>query len=367
MNFQECKDVLAQLDRSCIANAPPIWLGIGKNRIKVLCAEPLNSELRRYFRHAIAEPGPTDAVVEVLEGQNLMSSPEWVNWARDPGKTGRKDAIHDLEDGRLVGKVRTGVTFLQSPQAIIAFGPCAQNSNQIVNFINTQFLNMSLRDGWQICHAAAITNGTQTLAIAGLSGGGKSTSVLRLMELSALKFMTNDRLLARAGQPFPDALGIPKEPRINPGTILHNPRLRGMLSEQRLAELSEMAGDDLWHLEEKYDLIISDVFGAGRVQYDAPLTDFWVLNWNRESTEATRLIDVDLSTRPDLLSAIMKSPGPFYQKTDGSFSRDTDQCSEADYLQALQGVRAREVTGRIDFDTIFEEGKALFETGGQDQ
>lgn len=360
MSLVSCNDVLAQLDRSRIADAAPIWLGLGGMRIRLVCTDPLNMELRRYFRHVIAEPGPVDATVEVLEGQTLATDPDWVDWAREPGKSGRKDVICDLQDGRLVGKVRTGVTFLQSPGAIIAFGPCARNPNQIVNFVNTQFLNMSLRDGWQICHAAAVTDHTRTLAIAGMSGGGKSTSVLRLMDLPTLAFVTNDRLLARAGRPVPAALGIPKEPRINPGTILHNPRLHGMLDAHRLTALSELPTEELWQLEEKHDLIVADFYGADRVSHAAALTDFWVLNWHRNSADPTRLNDVDLAARPDLLGAIMKSPGPFYQKPGGAFLADDEPCSAAGYLEALQGVRVREITGGVDFDRVFAEGVALF-------
>lgn len=360
MSIQTCANVLKQLDRSVVSDAEPIWLGIGHMRVKLLCAAPLHNELRQYYREALVGEGPADAVVEVLDGQTLASPPNWRDWAREPGKTGRKDAIFDLEDARLIYKVRTGVTFVQSPDAAIAFGSCGAYPNQVVNFVNTQFLNIALRAGWQICHAAAVTDGSKTLAIAGLSGGGKSTSVLRLMDMPQMRFVTNDRLLVRAGQPFPQGLGIPKEPRINPGTILHNARLHKMLTPQRLSELSEMPVDALWQLEEKHDLIISEIYGPERVRYNAQLTDFWVLNWSRDAAEETRLVEVDLADRPDLLSAIMKSAGPFYQKPGGDFLQDHEACSAPEYLEALSGVQVHEVTGRVDFDALSRFGKRLF-------
>lgn len=364
MSLRSTEQVLALLDRGQVREVPPIWLGLGDLRLKLLCAEPLHSVLHRYYAPALAGAGQADAVVEVLDGQTPDAEFEWLNWAREPGKTGRKDAIHDLEDGRLVHKIRTGVTFLQSEDAAIAFGPCADHPNQVVNFVNSQFLNISLRRGWQICHAAAVTGSGRTLAVAGLSGGGKSTTVLRLMELSQLSFVTNDRLLVRGGRPYPDCLGIPKEPRINPGTILHNPRLHGLLNEERRAELSRMPQQELWQLEEKHDLVVADVFGADRVRYEAELTDFWVLNWRREDKRPTTLVEVDLADRPDLLGAIMKSAGPFYQKPDGRFLRDDEPCIAVDYLKALSGVHVREVTGRIDFDALYTEGRALFGQNG---
>lgn len=364
MTPRTCSDILGQLDRSVVADAEPIWIGVGRIRVKLLCNAPLFDQLKQYYRDALVPPGVADATVEVLDGQTLTTPPEYVDWAREPGKTGRKDAIFDLCDGRLVNKVRTGVTFLQSPEASIAFGPCAQHPNQVVNFVNTQILNIGLRGRWQICHAAAITDGKRSLAIAGLSGGGKSTSALRIMDIPGTSFVTNDRLLVRAGRPYPQALGIPKEPRINPGTILHNPRLRKMLDDERLAELARMPVDDLWRLEEKHDLIVSEIYGPDRVRYEAQLTDFWVLNWSRDSKDATRLVEVDIAKRPDLLSAIMKSAGPFYQKPSGDFLKDDEPTIAPDYLDALSGVQIREITGRVDFDALAGFGRALFSSQG---
>ena len=229
-----------------------------------------------------------------------------------------------------------------------------------MNFINSQILNAAQQDGWQLCHAAAVTGQGRTLAISGLSGGGKSTSVLRMMDLEGTRFVSNDRLLVRAGDP-PRCLGIPKQPRINPGTILGNPRLHALINPDRRAELLAMPPDALWSLEDKHDLMIGQVYGPGRVRFDAPLTDFWVLNWDRGSDLPTRVDQVDLATRPDLLTAIMKSPGPFYQHPDGHFEPNGAAPVPGPYLDALSGVRVSEVTGRVDFDVLAAQGRVLFD------
>ncbi|MDV7145320.1 HprK-related kinase B [Tropicimonas sp. TH_r6] len=359
MSLTCVKDALKKLDFSTLSTIKPLYLQVGPLRARIDCLDPLRAELETYFEDALAGPGPVDSHVEVLDGQALTPAPDWIDWAREPGKTGRKDAIFDLADGRLVHKVRTGVTFLQSPERAVAFGPCATHPNQVINFVNTQFLNICQRGGWQICHAAALTNGSTGLAIAGLSGGGKSTAVLRMMELDGTAYVSNDRLLLRAGQP-PTALGIPKLPRINPGTILHNPRLAPMLGEARRAELAALPQDALWKLEEKHDLSISRIYGPGRVQFETGLTHFWVLNWSRDSEAPTKLRRVEIATRPDLLGAIMKSPGPFYRKSDGSFLTDSEHPEPAGYLAALVGIEIFEVSGGIDFGALFAEGQALF-------
>ncbi|MEJ8475699.1 HprK-related kinase B [Roseibium algae] len=348
-----------QPDQVCRASAA-LHIEVGEIVIAICgAAGDLHAELTRYFRHILVPARAPSITVHVLEGQTLPNTLAWSDWSREAGKTGRKDAIFDLTDARLVHKVRTGMTFLQSAPWNIAFGPCLENPNQIINFINTQILSHYIREGWVLGHAAAVTTGHKTLAIAGLSGGGKSTTMLRLMDLEAVCYVTNDRLLIENTTAQPRALGIPKLPRINPGTILNNPRLQGILPVDRKAKLKSLSSDEIWTLEDKYDVMIDDVFGEGRIQHHGPLTDFWVLNWSRHSDQSTKVSDVAIADRPDLLSAIMKSPGPFFQRQDGTFWQDRTALDPASYLTALSGVRVQEVSGRIDFDALYAIGADL--------
>ena len=57
----------------------------------------------------------------------------------------------------------------------------------------------------------------------------------------------------------------------------------------------------------------------------------------------------------------MKSPGPFYQYTDGTFHSDTAVFDEQAYLDALEGVTIYEVTGRVDFDNVGKQLEQLLE------
>ncbi|UES49470.1 HprK-related kinase B [Roseibium aggregatum] len=341
-------------------NCDPVCLTVGGHVVEVRCtSSALLAELLRYFQHVISAPSKPDRIVHVLGSMELPFDPEYTDWERETGKSGRKDAVCDLENGRLILKVRTGLQFLQSPDWAIAFGPTEDHPNQVINFINTQFLNHFQRQGWVACHAAAVRTPNRGLAISGLSGGGKSTSMLRLMELTGTQYVTNDRLLVRNAGNSTDALGIPKLPRINPGTIVTNARLTGLIDEEREEELRNLEPDELWHLEEKYDLFIDDIYGPGRISHDARLTDFWVLNWSRDSADATEVSKTDLKDRPDLLSAIMKNPGPFYQTPQGPFWPMKTPLDTEAYLGALEGVQVWEVKGLIDFDALFEAGAEL--------
>ncbi|MCK7612918.1 HprK-related kinase B [Roseibium sediminicola] len=358
ISVQDVVDALAP-KRETLAS-DPVCLTVGGFVVEVRCTSAtLLAELLRYFQHVISAPADPDMTVHVLGEAELPFTVDYTDWAREPGKTGRKDAIADLEGGRTVLKVRTGVQFLQAPGWAIAFGPTEPHPNQVINFINTQILNHFQREGWVACHAAAVRTATKGLAISGLSGGGKSTTMLRLMEIAGTHYVTNDRLLVRNAGKRTDALGIPKLPRINPGTIVTNARLAGIIDEEREEELRNMEPDELWHLEEKYDLFIDDIYGPGRISHDTQLTDFWVLNWSRDSADPTAVTEVKLEDRPDLLSAILKSPGPFYQAPDGVFWTDHAEMNTQAYLNALKNVQVWEVTGHIDFDALFEAGADL--------
>ena len=308
--------------------------------------------MQSYFVHVL-EPSCDDVQAEVIaiERDIVNTGLDFVDWKREPGKTGRKDAIHDFSGGRLVHKVRTGMLFLQSDQALVAAGPCLEYDNQVINFINSQFLNWLQHDDYLLCHAAALTRHGHGLAIAGLSGGGKSTLMLNLLEDETTNYVTNDRLLVRE-QGDVHAVGIPKLPRINPGTIVNNPRLFPLIDAQSREQLLQMDKNTLWQLEQKYDVDINGLYGPGRIQHETRLHRFLVLNWQRDSADPVQLRQVDVTQRKDLLAAIMKPAGPFYVDTSGRFNTDDAMPQASAYLSVLQHVEIYEARGRIDFAAL---------------
>lgn len=313
--------------------------------------KPLLQKLAAYFSHVL--PGNSEPDIEVVAVERDVisdSSFKFTDWAREPGKTGRKDAYFDVPGARLVHKVRTGMLFLQSSTTRIAAGPCLQNDNQLINFINSQYMDWLQHNGWLICHASGMEVNGHAVGMAGLSGGGKSTLMLNLMEDDSVNYITNDRLFIRANDNAVIARGIPKLPRINPGTIVHNKRLHSLISQQRRDELLQLPKQELWHLEEKYDVHIEQVYGANRVTTEAALDAFVILNWQHNTAGKTAVTAVDINQRRELLAAVMKSPGPFYQHTDGNFHSDAAEFDEQSYLDALRGVTIYEVTGKVDFD-----------------
>ena len=309
--------------------------------------------MQRYFSHVLAASGDdVRAEVIAIERDIVNTSVEFVDWKREPGKTGRKDAIYDFPAGRLVRKVRTGMLFLQSDRDLIVAGPCLEYDNQVINFINSQFLNWLQNDGYLLCHAAALSRNGHGLAIAGLSGGGKSTLMLNLMDDAATAFVSNDRLLVRRQGETTHAVGIPKLPRINPGTIVHNPRLFPLIDENSREQLLQLDKKELWKLEQKYDANINELYGPGRIQHETGLYRFLVLNWQHDTDKELQVNRVDLSQRSDLLSAIMKPSGPFYMDTAGVFNSDDAFPEASNYLTELADVEIYEASGKVDFERL---------------
>jgi HprK-related kinase B len=319
-------------------------------------SRPLLERLAGYFDHLPQTTQPEALEIIAVERSVCDSGLPFIDWRREPGKHGRKDAYLDLSDGRLVLKVRTGMLFLQSRSRRIAAGPCLEHDNQLINFINSQLMNRLQQRGWLICHAAALGHDGSALALAGFSGNGKSTLMLHLLESPGYHYLTNDRLFLQAGKSGVMAVGIPKLPRINPGTLVNNPRLAPMLSAQRQQALRQLSTEALWALEEKHDVDVMRLYGEDRIDTSTPLplAALLILNWSHGVEARTSVRSVDLTARRDLLPTVMKSPGPFYQDLSGRFQQDDDPLPEADYLQLLRRVEVFEVTGKIDFECLLE-------------
>jgi HprK-related kinase B len=309
----------------------------------------LLQHLEQYFKHVAGMRSP-DIEVICIESEIAKSSFEYIDWKREPGKAGRKDAYCDLADARLVLKVRTGMLFLQHEQYRIAIGPCNEYDNQVINFINAQYMNWLQQNDALICHASGLVVNERCMAIAGFSGGGKSTLMLHMLDDDDVHYLTNDRLFLNRIDNGILATGIPKLPRINPGTIVNNPRLKPILDERRCEELLAMPKEELWHLEEKYDVDVEQVYGEGKIITQQHMDSFLILNWSFTHEQDCAIKQVDIKERPELLKAVMKSPGPFYQFSDGRFFEDDMELSGESYIDYLKDLTIFEATGKVDFD-----------------
>lgn len=308
-------------------------------------AHDLADELQRYLSMFASPVDRLDARISVYD----MPAPEldapFFDWRRQAGK-GLKERVADIAGGWLVHKVRTGMCFALGGEHRLAFGPCRANPNQVINFVNAQYIGWRMGQGWTLCHAAGVAAGGVGIGIAGVAGAGKSTLALHLMNRE-LDFVSNDRVLVRDDGGLA-MTGVPKHPRINPGTALGNPRLQGILPAPRRLALQQLSAAELWDLEEKYDVDIG-AFYDGRWSMVASLGGFVILNWQRDSSDPPRMRAIDFIDRRDLWPAVMKHPGPLGLSARGR----PDNTWEADpelYLALFARVPVYEITGGVDFD-----------------
>ena len=91
---------------------------------------------------------------------------------------------------------------------------------------------------------------------------------------------------------------------------MNNLRLRPLLSESEQERIGQLSKNELWKLEDKYDVIMSEVYGKGKVVNSTELKHVIILNWNLSDSTPTALTPIDeAKDLTPLLPAISKSPG----------------------------------------------------------
>lgn len=325
--------------------------------------EGLIDQLSRYFHDIDQRPVDEEECldIQVIQHEPLDLTEPFTDWAREAGKAGKKDSFVDLDgQARLLRKVKTGMVFYQSLTRLAAIGPALANISQVINFVLTQVMTRLQWQGKLICHAAAVTCRQKSLVLAGFSGKGKSTLMLRLLELPGVAFTSNDRVFVGQGEVH----GVAKMPRINPGTVVGNTRLHSLLGPEKLQAFQAMPQHALWTIEEKVDVPVTQLYGPDKRQYSGQLAGLVLINWNPLSKEAARLEQIDLAARPDLLPAIQKSPGPFYQTADGNFLSTPTAPSGRNYLKAFENSPVFELSGGADFTSAAKQIERLMYWNG---
>jgi len=306
--------------------------------------EALIAWLRNYYKDFRRSAGPAHCLVTAIECAPQELPLDYALKDPEPGKSKIKEQWADLLNGRVVRKRLTGMVFMFGVGRNLALGPCRENPNQVVNFINNRFIEHRLNEGCLLGHAASVAWKGQGLALAGFSGMGKSTLALHMMNLG-LDFLSNDRVMIGRDADRLMLYGVAKAPRVNPGTVLNNKSLAPVMSEADRMAFKDLPLEELWSLEHKYDAFIDECFGPGRFVLEAEMKGLAILNWKR-GQEGLAVTLVDIDARRDLLPAFMKSTGLFY---DSSQDMPVPDFSEDAYVEALRGTTVLEVTGGADF------------------
>lgn len=256
------------------------------------------------------------------------------------GKRNMEEEYAEIPGGRIVHKRATGMCFVFSQHEHLAVGPCLGNINQLVNFINSRIIAHYLDHGYYLGRAAAVALHGKALALAGFSGTGKSTLALGLMN-HGCTFISNDRVLLSAEG---ELRGIPKQPRINPGTLLNNAALAHILSETEKERFQAVPSSKLWQIKHRYDAFIDQCYGPERFTLSACCAGLVVLNWVRGGGKMF-MRAVNPMERPSLVKAFYKNSGLFYLGT-----QHLGAPILASYARRLCNQPAYEITGGVNFE-----------------
>jgi HprK-related kinase B len=307
----------------------------------------VGASLRQYFAPWVTpgDGGPS-AVVTLIQGAPPTEG-RFVDVARGEGKA-VKEAVRQDAHGRLILKRRTGVLMELARGRAVAVGDLRANLNQAINLINACYAKVVTDRGYLLLHASAVARGEHVVALAGIPGAGKSTAALHLVE-AGLRFVSNDRLLVRPLADGVDALGYPKQPRVNPGTVLHHPRLAARLEPEERKGLARMDPAALWSLERKCDVDLDALYGRGTMVLRGWMRTLVLLRWTLGGSgfDVRPLSGIAALTHRALFAKnlgvfdIDRPPGP---------SRHPE--SPARYAALLDRVQVLDVTGRPNFDAL---------------
>jgi HprK-related kinase B len=312
-------------------------------------AEDVRAALRQYYRSYVSSTAAVPAaVVRLVQGETIPPG-EFVDIERGPGKK-VKEAIQELPRGRLVLKRATGVVMGLWPGQAFAIGDLRSNLNQAINLVNACYAKVVLGRGYLLLHASGVSWNGRAAVLAGPPGAGKSTAALHFVE-KGFRFLSNDRVLAKLLDGEVEVLGYPKQPRVNPGTVLTHPRLRTHLAPEDREALAALAPAELWALERKVDVDLEAIYGPRTVELEGRLGVLALLKWGLDGPP----FRVRRLTSTEALTNV-----PFLYKDLGVFDLDRPPGARptasrmTEYSAVLGRVVAVEAGGRVDFPALVD-------------
>jgi len=315
--------------------------------LRVTTNDPeVREQLAAYFRAFVVGEASPLAEIRLIQGSVPIPG-TFADLVREGGRR-PKEATQEVAGGRLILKRATGVLMALWPGGAFAAGDIRANLNQGINLVNNCYAKIVLRRGHSLLHASAVSREGRTAVLAGPPGAGKSTSALHLVE-AGFHCLSNDRVLARPMVDMVEALGYPKQPRVNPGTLLGHPRLSSLLEPADRAALAALPPGELWELERKSDVDLDRIYGAGTVDLRGRMDALVLLRWRR----AGQGLDVRRLSVDEALAAL-----PLVYKNLGAFDLDRvpgaamTAADLAGYRELFGRVAVVEVTGGVNFAAL---------------
>jgi HprK-related kinase B len=312
----------------------------------------LEQSIKRYYAPFLRTA--TDGGVEPIRVVGIQGQPKLDESALFdlPRLVGMPKAAFYRRGGLLVVlKKRTGVVYYIREGVHYAVGDLVTYPQQLFNLVASAFASRLRTMGYVALHASAAALHGQGVAFAGPSGSGKSTAGIAILE-AGLDFVSNDRIFITRGGSHAVMVGAAKWPRVNPGTLLALPPLRGMLTSEEAKRYGALPPDELWELQDKHDVRVDRMYGERRLALRTRLDSLYVLSWVRQAGEpALHAVDEDYVGY--LVAPLLKS-----ELTDPP---DLAFASVQSLSALLKGVNVYQVTGAVDIPKLV--GHAVKELG----
>jgi HprK-related kinase B len=236
----------------------------------------LEKAVRRYFEPFLSPASAGEIRVTGIVGEPILDRSA-LRAVQRPGAR-PKIAYYDRDGVRVVLKKRSGVVHYVWRERCYAVGDLIRHPQQLFNLVGLAFGRALRRKGHIALHASGVARGGSGTAFVGQSGSGKSTLALSLMEFG-YDYVSNDRVFIGEAADGVEITGVPKWPRVNPGTLLASDRLRALMSLDEIAKYRTLSRAELWDLEDKHDVPLESVYGHGRLALRVGLEALYVLAW----------------------------------------------------------------------------------------
>lgn len=305
-------------------------------------AERLGDYFSPYAAPSVPGGAPT---VHLVQGDPIVEAAKLRDVPRRLREQGVKEAYYDGAAGvRVIVKRRTGVTIYVAEPDHYVVGDLVRNFNQAVNIVMSVYAKAMLRRGYVMLHASAIVGASDGVAFASASGFGKSTVALALVERHQ-HLVTNDRLFLRPADGAVEMVGVPKKPRVNPGTLVRLSSLSPLVSEEERARYAAMSPEALWKLEQKHDVDVDALYGPGTTRLSGRLRAIFLLRWS-PLDRGWNVRTVPPADRAPALEPLLKTAGVYDQTP-------PPPAEQQGLLRAVAGaVDVYDVRGRADVDRL---------------